>query len=184
MCNLSVKLVSCRYTTSHKPDMNQTKIHDLHKGFFRDSLSDLTVAKDLLQAHLSPEISKRIQWDSLRLNNKSYTDEKPTQPRCDLVYTCKLDKDDDDLYILVEHQNTPDLLLPFRFLQYKVAILTEYLTQNKHKDRKIKLPIILSLCIYTGKETPYPYSLDTYDCFQDPALTREAGTLEPFLPLT
>ena len=159
--------------------MAQITIHHPHDGFFKNCLSNLTVAKDLLQAHLSTNITQRIQWDSLRLSNKSYTDEKLAQLHSDVVYTCQIDKKNAYIYILIEQQTTPDPLLPVRFLQYNVALLTEHLAQNKKGGKKQKLPTLLNLCIYTGKRTPYPYSVDIYDCFEEPALARE----EMFKPL-
>jgi predicted transposase/invertase (TIGR01784 family) len=140
----------------------------------------LIVAKDLLQAHLRPAITQRIQWDSLRLSNKSYTDEKLVQLHSDVVYTCQIDNKSAYIYILIEQQTTPDPLLSFRFLQYNVAMLTEHLAQNKKEKKRQNLPTILNLCIYTGKITPYPYSVDIYDCFEDPIIARE----EMFKPLS
>jgi predicted transposase/invertase (TIGR01784 family) len=160
--------------------MSNFTIHHPHDGFFKHSLSNLTVAKDLLQAHLSTDITQRIQWDSLRLSNKSYTDEKLAQLHSDLVYTCQIDKKSAYIYILIEQQTTPDTLLPFRFLQYNVAMLTEHLAQNKKDKKRQHLPTILNLCLYTGRRTPYPYSVDIYDCFEDPTLARA----EMFKPLS
>jgi predicted transposase/invertase (TIGR01784 family) len=160
--------------------MSNVTIHHPHDGFFKHSLSNLTVARDLLQAHLSQAITQRIQWDSLRLSNKSYTDEKLAQLHSDLVYTCQIDNQEAYIYILIEQQTTPERLLPFRFLQYNVAMLAEHLTQNKKEKRRQRLPTILNLCLYTGKQTPYPYALDIYECFEDPMLARA----EMFKPLS
>jgi predicted transposase YdaD len=161
--------------------MSNLTIHHPHNGFFKHSLSNLTVAKDFLQAHLSPAITQRIRWDSLRLSNKSYTDAKLEQLHSDVVYTCQLDnKQAAYIYILTEQQTTPDLLLPFRFLQYNVAMLTEHLAQNKKEKKRQRLPSVLNLCLYTGQQTPYPYSVDIYDCFEDPILARA----EMFKPLS
>jgi predicted transposase YdaD len=87
------------------------------------------------------------------LSNKSYTDAKLAQLHSNVVYTCQLDnKQAAYIYILIEQQTAPDLLLPFRFLQYNVAMLTEHLAQNKKKKKKREhLPTILNLCLYTGK---------------------------------
>ena len=97
--------------------MSEINIHHPHDGFFKHSLSNLTVAKDLLQAHLSPAITQRIQWDSLRLSNKSFTNEKLAQLHSDLVYSCQIDNKSAYIYIMVEQQTKPDPLLAFRFLQ-------------------------------------------------------------------
>jgi predicted transposase/invertase (TIGR01784 family) len=161
--------------------MPKPTIHHPHDSFFKHAVSDLTVAKDFLQAHLSPSIAQRIQWDSLRLSNKSYTDEKLAQLHSDVVYTCQLDEKSAYIYLLLEQQSTPDPLLPFRFLQYNVALLAEHLAQNKKSPQKKKLPIILNLCLYSGKRTPYPYSVELCNCFEDPVLAR-TKLFEP-LPL-
>jgi predicted transposase/invertase (TIGR01784 family) len=160
--------------------MSNFTIHHPHDGFFKHALSNLTVAKDLLRAHLSPSIQQRIRWDSLKLSNKSYTDEKLAQLHSDVVYTCQIDEKSSYIYILLEQQTKPDPLLPFRFLQYNVAMLTEHLSQTKKSQAQAKLPIILNLCLYSGKQTPYPYSVDIYDCFADPVLARA----EMFKPLS
>ena len=59
-------------------------------------------------------------------------------------------------------------------------MLTEHLAQNKEEKKRQNLPTILNLCIYTGKRTPYPYSVDIYDCFEDPIIARA----EMFKPLS
>jgi hypothetical protein len=54
------EVVGCRVDLVLLPMSNLT-IHHSHDGFFKHALSKLTVAKDLLQAHLSPSITQRIQ---------------------------------------------------------------------------------------------------------------------------
>jgi len=159
--------------------MSDITIHHPHDGFFKHSLSDISVARDLLKSHLSPSITQRIHWDTLKLSNKSYTNEKLHQLHSDVVYTCQLDHKSAYIYVLIEQQTTPDPLLPFRFLQYNVELLKQHIKQRKEKDKKLPLPVIINLCLYSGKKTPYPYSVDIYDCFEDPVLARA----EMFKPL-
>jgi predicted transposase/invertase (TIGR01784 family) len=42
-----------------------------------------------------------------------------------------------------------------------------------------ELHIVINICIYTGEESPYPYSQDIYDCFEDVYLARET-MFKPF----
>jgi Putative transposase, YhgA-like len=51
-------------------------IHNPYDSFFKYILSNLTVAKDFIQAHFEPAITKRLLWKTLRLSNKSYIDEQ------------------------------------------------------------------------------------------------------------
>ncbi|MHA7878143.1 MAG: Rpn family recombination-promoting nuclease/putative transposase, partial [Bacteroidota bacterium] len=123
--------------------------------------------------------TQRIAWNTLKLSNKSYTNEKLAQFHSDVVYTCNLDKRSAYIYILIEQQTTPDPLLPFRFLKYNVLLLEEHINQKKEQAKQKPLPVIINLCVYSGKRTPYPYSVDIYDCFEDPSLARA----EMFKPL-
>jgi predicted transposase YdaD len=114
------------------------------------------------------------------LSNKSYIDEKLKHLHSDRVYTCKLDKNGPHVYILIEHQSKPDRSLPLRCLQYNVAILAEHFAQHR-RGKHIKPLIILNLCLYSGKKTPYPYSVESYDCSLDSNLVRPV--LPRLLPL-
>ncbi len=97
--------------------MSEITIPQPHDSFFKKSLSNLTVAKDLLQAHFSPSITQRIHWDTLKRSNKSFVDAKLSQLYSDVVYTCQIDGQAAYIYTPVAQQTKPDPLLPFRFLQ-------------------------------------------------------------------
>ncbi len=142
-------------------------LHHPHDGFTKKALSQLAVAKDLLKAHLAPELVRRINWNTLRLSNKSYVTEQLKQLHSDVVYSCQVDVKEAYIYCLIEHQSQADPLLPFRILQYNVLLIEEHLAQG-HKQ----LPIVINLCLYSGKQSPYPYSVDIYDCFEDTVLAR------------
>jgi predicted transposase/invertase (TIGR01784 family) len=86
----------------------------------------------------------------------------------DLIYHVQLDEKDAYLYLLLEHQSTPDTLLPFRRLQYNVALMETHLKQGNKT-----LPIIISMCVYHGKQSPYPHSMSIFDLFKDKELARQ-----------
>ena len=46
-------------------------------------------------------------------------------------------------------------------------MLREHLSQGNSQ-----LPVVVNLVLYSGKKSPYPYSVDIYDCFEDPVLAR------------
>lgn len=151
------------------------EIHHPHDSFFRSTLSNLGVAKDLLQAHLAPELVQQIDWSTLRLTNKSYVDEQLKHLQTDMVYACQLNGKDAYIYTLIEQQTKPDPLLAFRILEYNVTMIREHLKQGNKK-----LPLIANLVLYSGKQTPYPHSVDIFDCFEAPEKAREMM----FKPLT
>ena len=143
------------------------EIHHPHDGLFKASLSNIEVARDLLQTHLAPELVQQIDWDSLQLTNKSYIDEQLSQFHSDMVYACQLNGVDAYIYLFVEQQTEPERLLPFRLLEYNVKMCREHLNQGNKK-----LPLVVNLVLYSGKKTPYPYSGDIFDCFEAPDRAR------------
>lgn len=80
------------------------------------------------------------------------------------------------IYLNVEHQSTPQELMAFRLLRYKIAIMKQHLDQG-HK----KLPSVISILFYQGREQPYPYSLELIDSFEDKEFAKQYFFAEPFL---
>jgi predicted transposase/invertase (TIGR01784 family) len=143
-------------------------IHHPHDHFCKRALADVAVAKDLLSRHLPPAILTDIDWNTFRLTNKSFVNEKLKETHSDIIFQCMLGKDDCYLYLIVEHQSTPAKLLPFRQLSYNVLLMEQHLNEgNKH------LPLIINICLYAGAESPYPWSLDPFDSFKNPQRARD-----------
>ncbi len=76
---------------------------------------------------------------------------KLSKLRSDLVYACQID--DKDAYICT-------------------------FINKQQKQSKKQLPLVINLCLYSSKQTPYPYSVDIYVCFEDPILAKVA-TFKP-----
>ncbi|MEN0016609.1 MAG: Rpn family recombination-promoting nuclease/putative transposase, partial [Bacteroidota bacterium] len=143
-------------------------LHSPHDALFKKSMADAGVAIHLLKKHLPQHIKNLPDWDTMRHVNKSVVKEGLSHLHADMVWQCTVRNSDTHIYALVEHQSTPDRLLPFRVTQYDTALMGQHLEQ-RHKE----LPIIANVCLYAGKRTPYPYSIDLYDCFEDPVLARQ-----------
>lgn len=150
------------------------EVHHPHDSYIRRMLSDMEVAKSLMKSHLPPDIVKRIDWESVQLTDKSFVSEDLQQFHSDIIYKFTIDNMVGYVYYLIEHQSTPDELLPFRILEYKVQLMRKHLDEGNKK-----LPIIISECIYAGKQSPYPYSTDIYDCFADINMAKE-NMFKPF----
>jgi predicted transposase/invertase (TIGR01784 family) len=144
------------------------KIHQPHDSLARLMLSDMKVARELIKAHGSADVVKRIDWETLQLTNKSFVTEELKQFHSDVIYKCTIDNKEAYVYVLVEHQSTPEELLPLRILEYSVLLMKQHISEGNKK-----LPIITPVCIYAGQQSPYPYSTNIYDCFEDPKLARE-----------
>ena len=109
---------------------------------------------------------EKIRWETLELANKSFVDKKLNQYHADVVYRFKVG--DQDAYASIEHLSSGDFLSPFHQLVYNVLLMNQHVRAgNKYP------PLVFNICIYAGPKSPYPYSFDVFDCFQDPALARQ-----------
>ena len=92
----------------------------------------------------------------------------------DVVFRCKT-KAQKNVYIVIEHQSTPDRLMPLRILRYKYNLLSKYIDAKKPPK---KVPNVISLVIYHG-EKEYPYSTEVVACFEDERLAAS----DAFVPM-
>jgi predicted transposase/invertase (TIGR01784 family) len=145
-----------------------SSLHHPHDAFFKASMQDVGIAQDFFKAHLSSEIQARMNFATLRLTDKSFVTPDMAQIHSDLIYQVQLDQKKAYVYVLLEHQSTPHALLPFRRLQYNVALMDLHLKQGY-----TTLPVIISLCVYHGTHSPYPHSMNIFDLFEDHALARK-----------
>lgn len=143
-----------------------------HGDFFRSSMSHPEVARDFIKAHIPAELAQSIQWDTLKFIKKSFIREKFQHVHSDVVYQCKLDNKPIYLYCLLDSHSSPDFLMPFRLLQYKLDLMEYHINQG---DKY--LPIVINTCMTMGK-TPYTYSTDIYDRFRDSILAKTYAELD------
>ena len=143
--------------------------HTPHDLISKNFLSDLNVAKDMIRAYLPAEILNRCNLDSLRLEATNYVEEDLRPYFLDVLYSVDIDDQTALIYILIEPQHKPLRLMPLRMLRYVLAPLKQY--AEKHGD-KAKLPVVIPIILYSGKRSPYPYSVDFFECFNDPELAK------------
>jgi len=141
-----------------------------HDAIAKTFLSDLAIAEDFLRSHLPAAVKKAIDFNTLKLEPTSLVDENLKHYTTDILYSVNIDDTLGFIYCLVEAQSTPDKMMPFRFWNYQALILNRYL--KNHPDEETKLPVIIPLLLYTGKQSPYPYSLELIECFENQALAK------------
>jgi predicted transposase/invertase (TIGR01784 family) len=138
------------------------KIHNPHDAIFKKFFSDIEVANSFIKAYLKKELKQKCDFSTLKIEPGSFIDEDLRQQYSDILYSLKIDGVKGYVYINVEHQSTPNELMPFRMLRYKLAVMKQHLDQG-HK----KLPAVIPMLFYHGRKRPYPYSLELIDCFED-----------------
>ena len=144
------------------------KIIHPHDKLFRGIMHDTTVAQGFLSRYMSEEDKAPLNLATLTLKNSNLIDKNLMESISDLVYSCQYQDPslgDSRIVILVEHQSTPNKLMPFRVYHYLFNILANELKASPNLD---KLPTVSALVFYHGEQTPYPYSMKLQDCFDDP----------------
>lgn len=130
------------------------QIHNPHDAIFKKFFIDIEVARTFVKSYLDPDLQKKCNLTSLKVEPGSFIEEALSQQHSDILYSLNIDGVKGYVYINVEHQSAPNKLMPFRMLRYKLAIMKQHLDQGSKK-----LPTLISMLFYHGKKGPYPYSL-------------------------
>jgi len=132
-----------------------------HDRYFRSIMSDPKVAREFFEHHLPSNIKKVIDCSTIRPQKDSFIQDNLKQQIADLLFSADFNGEKGYIYLLLEHQSTPDKFMPFRILKYVIAIMEEYLK----KTGKKRLPIVYPMIFYSGNQ-PYKYSTDIFDLFE------------------
>ena len=128
----------------------ERSINNPHDAAFKSAFRKKELAVSLFRNYLPEKIARAIDFDHLEIDSGSYVDEKLRDRHSDIVYRTRIKRNGLEaiLYLLFEHQSTPDPRIVFRLLCYMINIWKAY--EDQHPDEK-KLPIILPVVLYHGK---------------------------------
>ena len=95
-----------------------------HNNLFRSVFGDTVEASALLRAHLPQAISRQLRWSTLALQPVGFIDSRLRHSESDLRFLIRRKADAAPvwLYVLLEHQSTPDAWLRLRLLKYCIRI--------------------------------------------------------------
>ena len=153
---------------------NLTPAAHTNDGFFKAVFSQPEHATAFFKSHLPPAIVEKIDWPSLVVLPGSFVKSTLQQVHSDLLFSVRIGQRETLLYLLFEHQSTPDPTMPLRLLSY----LTEIFTQHQ-KAHGLPLLPVLPLVLHQGPDT-WAASTAFEDLFDLPEDT--AADLLPFLP--
>ncbi|HGJ5879390.1 MAG TPA: Rpn family recombination-promoting nuclease/putative transposase, partial [Arsenophonus nasoniae] len=89
-------------------------------------------------------------------------------------YSVRTSKGNGYIYVLIEHQSTPDKLMAWRLMRYSMAAMQKHLEAGNKQ-----LPLVFPILFYCGEQSPYPYSTDWFDCFSGRDIAEKIYT-KPF----
>jgi len=123
----------------------------------------MRVARDFFDIHLPTNIKQLCHFDTLAITNTSFIDKQLRSRFSDVLYTVETQQGDGYIYMLVEHQSSPDKLMGWRLMHYAFLAMNQHLQQG-NKD----LPLVVPVLFYHGKVSPYPYAQPWTNCFHWP----------------
>lgn len=127
-----------------------------HDRLFRAVFSDAAEAASLLQAAVPRELRENVEWNSLRLVEGTFVDDALRQSESDLLFEAGYGKETEGhgkgkdrlrLYLLFEHQSTPDVWVRYRLLKYCCRIWDADLRDD---PRRTELRPVVPLVFYQG----------------------------------
>ena len=136
------------------PYMNQNKVmeegetyqvrNQKHDKIFKEILDNKREGVKLLNKYLDLKIEEK---DIEKYTRKFVLPELENR-ESDVIYKLK----NEQIFFLIEHQTKVDYSMPFRMLEYIVEIMRSAISREKMQNKSEKLPIVVPIVIYTGKE--------------------------------
>ncbi|QBY46607.1 Rpn family recombination-promoting nuclease/putative transposase (plasmid) [Arsenophonus nasoniae] len=145
-----------------------------HDAVFKQFLSEKETAKDFFDIWLPDEIKALCDLDSLKVESGSFIDSEMKNYQSDILYSVSTTKGSGYIYVLIEHQSTPDKLIAWRLMRYSLAAMQKHLEAGNKQ-----LPLVFPILFYCGEQSPHPYSTNWLDCFHDRKLAESIYT-QPF----
>ena len=151
----------------HDGDARDTMadIHQPHDRLFRAVFSDASEAAGLLQTALPGALRNSFDWTTLTLHDGTFIDAALRESQSDLLYRVQhVDTGEPmSMYVLFEHQSSPDPWLRLRLLRYCCRI---WETERRNEPDRPVLRPIMPVVFYQG-ERGWTYSVEFSDLFPE-----------------
>ena len=122
-----------------------------HDALFKKIFANPEHARGPLYS-LMPQVWRdALNWGTLEPSRGSFVSPELKSRHTDLLFSVQFhDRTPALVYLLFEHQSTPDRMMPYRLLCYLVRIWESW--RGKHPDAQT-LPVILPVVLYHGRVT-------------------------------
>ena len=141
------------------------EIYQPHDKLFRTVFADVGEAGSLLQAYLPESLSRQLNWATLTLLDGTFIDEALRESESDLLFEIEHAGSPEPLlvYILFEHQSSPDAWMRFRLLKYCCRIWD---ASFREVSGQSELRPIVPLVFYQGQRG-WRHSTEFADLFPE-----------------
>ena len=139
-----------------------------HDAVFKQFLYHPDTARDFLDIYLPSTLRELCDLQTLKLELGSFIEDSLRASYSDVLWSLKTNEGDGYIYVVIEHQSSPDAHMAFRLMRYAMAAMQRHLDAG-HKT----LPLVIPMLFYHGALSPYPFSLCWLDEFDDPIVARQ-----------
>ena len=133
----------------HFVRMPDDSLHQPHDKLFKAGFSDPVTAAAFLRDQLPPVVSGLIEWSNLKLQSGTFIDSQFRHTESDLLFSTTVSGKSCQLYLLFEHQSSPDPWLALRLLRYMVRIWEAHCQAHPGSSN---LPAILPVVLVQNAE--------------------------------
>lgn len=139
-----------------------------HDALFKTFLKYPETVRDFIEIHLPSRLRTLCELTTLELKPASFIEENLRAYYSDVLWSMKTSEGDGYIYVVIEHQSSPDTHMAFRLMRYAIAAMQSHLDAGHDT-----LPLVVPMLFYHGIDTPYPFSLCWLDEFDNPALAHQ-----------
>ena len=149
----------------------------LHDRVFRQQLGSSPVdLASVLRSVLPPRLVPLLALEGSEVVDGTFIDDELRERQCDVLLRTRVNGHEGFVYVLVEHQSTPDPLMAYRVHRYMGRIWERYLREHPKATR---LPLILPVVIYQGPR-PWTAAVELRDVLDvDPQVAEAAAEFLP-----
>ncbi|WCR55954.1 Rpn family recombination-promoting nuclease/putative transposase [Rickettsia asembonensis] len=153
-------------------DKDTTSERPRHDALIRKAFENPIVAKEFFEMHLPKEIKAMFSSHTLKIEKESFIEADLKHSISDILFSARFKDDTGYLWVLLEHQSTPDHFMAFRLFKYMTDIAARHLTLNPKSKH---LPFVYPLIFYNGKKK-YNAPKNIWDLCQQKELMQDIWT--------
>lgn len=128
---------SFRQADGHEKRMTSTP----HDAVFKRFLRHPETANDFLALYLPEAIRQQCDFATLRLQSASFIDEDLRARYSDVLWSVQTTCGAGYVYVVIEHQSSPDNHMAFRLMRYAIAAMQRHLDAG-HKTLPLVVPML------------------------------------------
>ena len=143
---------------SDQPQSAETQppVSQRHDKYFYSVFSDPEDAAGLLRSCLPQELARTLRWSTLARQPSRFVSDDWRGREADLLFSVEREGSGPPVlvYVLLEHQSTPDRWMRLRLLNY---CLMAWMQWHREHEQETQLPLIVPVVFYQGAE-PWRFS--------------------------